>query len=81
MAMLTNAVMVTASIAITLWLSGKIVWLPAPAPELALTPPWSIWHTAWNLAGYAWLPAYLALVLGHRRVAQAVALLAIVPPP
>lgn len=46
----------------------------------ALTPPSSIWHTAWNLAGYAWLPAYIALVLGHRRVAQAVALLAIVPP-
>ena len=80
MAMLTHAVMVTASIAVTLWLSGKIAWLPAPAPEWALTPQWSIWHTAWNLAGYAWLPAYIALVLGHRRVAQAVALLAIVPP-
>ncbi|MCX4472483.1 hypothetical protein OOK41_19610 [Micromonospora sp. NBC_01655] len=80
MAMLTHAVMVTASIAVTLWLSGRIAWLPAPAPAWALTPPSGIWHTAWNLAGYAWLPAYLALVLGHRRVAQAVALLAIVPP-
>lgn len=80
MAMLAHAVMVTASIAVTLWLSGKIAWLPAPAPEWALAPPGSIWHTAWNLAGYAWLPAYIALVLGHRRVAQAVALLAVVPP-
>ncbi|WP_446210394.1 hypothetical protein [Micromonospora sp. IBSANI012] len=80
MAMLTHAVMVTASIAVALWLSGKIASLPAPPPEWALTPPGSIWHTAWNLAGYAWLPAYIALVLGHRRVAQAVALLAIVPP-
>ncbi|MFG3690593.1 hypothetical protein [Micromonospora sp. NPDC047740] len=80
MAMLTNAVMVTASIAVTLWLSGKIAWLPTPAPEWELTAPSGIWNTAWNLAGYAWLPAYIALVLGHRRVAQAVALLAIVPP-
>ncbi|MER7894426.1 hypothetical protein ABTX15_31960 [Micromonospora sp. NPDC094482] len=80
MAMLAHAVMVTASIAVTLWLYGKIAWLPAPAPEWALTPSGSIWHTAWDLAGYAWLPAYIALVLGHRRVAQAVALLAVVPP-
>ncbi|MEV0726224.1 hypothetical protein AB0I37_26005 [Micromonospora purpureochromogenes] len=80
MAMLAHAVMVTASIAVTLWLSGKIAWLPAPALESPLSPPSNIWHTAWNLAGYAWLPAYIALVLGHRRVAQAVALLAIVPP-
>lgn len=80
MAVLTHAVMATANIAITLWLSGSIAWLPAAAPEWALTPPSSIWHTAWNLAGYAWLPAYIALVLGHRRVAQAVALLAVVPP-
>ncbi|MGS2617848.1 hypothetical protein ACVCAH_25490 [Micromonospora sp. LZ34] len=80
MAMLAHAVMVTASIAVTLWLSGKIAWLPAPALEWPLSPPSNIWHTAWNLASYAWLPAYVALVLGHRRVAQAVALLAIVPP-
>ncbi|GAB2920921.1 hypothetical protein GCM10027280_04900 [Micromonospora polyrhachis] len=80
MAMLAHAVMVTASIAVTLWLSGKIAWLPTPALEWPLSPPSNIWHTAWNLAGYAWLPAYVALVLGHRRVAQAVALLAIVPP-
>jgi hypothetical protein len=80
MATLTNAVMVTAGIAVTLWLSGKITWLPTPASEWAFTPPTSIWHSAWNLAGYAWLPAYLALVFGHQRVAQAVALVAIVPP-
>ncbi|GAA0365811.1 hypothetical protein GCM10009541_05200 [Micromonospora gifhornensis] len=80
MLLLTHAVMVTGSIAIALWYSGKLAWLPAPAPEFALTTPASIWSTTWNLAGYAWLPAYLALVLGYRRVAQAVALLAIVPP-
>ncbi len=80
MVLLTQAVMVTGSIAVTLWYAGKLAWLPAPAPELTLDTPTSIWSTTWNLAGYAWLPAYLALVLGHRRVAQAVALIAIVPP-
>ncbi|MGW4500550.1 hypothetical protein ACWENR_18295 [Micromonospora sp. NPDC004336] len=80
MAMLAQAVTVTASVAVALWLSGNIEWLPAPAPDLALTPPRDAWRTAWDLAGYAWLPAYVALVLGHRRVARAVALLAVLPP-
>jgi hypothetical protein len=78
-ATLVNAVMATAGIATTLWLSGKIGWLPAPPAEFALAAPSGVWHGAWNLAGYAWLPAYVALVLGHRRAAQAVALLAIAP--
>ncbi|MGK5741454.1 hypothetical protein [Micromonospora sp. URMC 103] len=78
--MLTHAIMITTSIAVSLWLSGKLPWLPTPASEWAISSPPSIWHTAWNLASYAWLPAYIALVLGHRRVAQAVALLAIMPP-
>ncbi|MGC5029575.1 hypothetical protein [Micromonospora sp. DT229] len=80
MAMLTHAVMVTASVAVALWYSGKLTGLPAPPSDLALSAPSSIWNTTWNLAGYAWLPAYLALVLGYRRVAQAVALFAVVPP-
>ncbi|MTK01877.1 hypothetical protein [Micromonospora sp. CP22] len=80
MAMLTHAVLATGGVAVALWYSGKLAWLPAPAPELMLTGPASIWSTTWDLAGYAWLPAYVALVLGYRRVAQAVALLAIAPP-
>lgn len=78
MMLLTNAVMVTGNIAITLWQSGAMAWLPAPAPELALSPPRSLWHIAANLTGCAWLPAYLALVLGHRRLSQGLALLAII---
>ncbi|SCL37080.1 hypothetical protein GA0074692_4546 [Micromonospora pallida] len=80
MVVLTHAVMATGGIAVTLWLSGSVGWLPAAASDLALTPPSSTWRVAWDLAGYAWLPAYVALVLGQRRVAQAVALLAVVPP-
>ncbi|TBL45041.1 hypothetical protein EYA84_01095 [Verrucosispora sp. SN26_14.1] len=80
MTMLTHAVMVTAGIGVTLWLTGKITWLPAPASDWTPTTSSSVWLATWNLAGYAWLPAYLALVLGQRRVAQAVALIAVVPP-
>ncbi|TDC82188.1 hypothetical protein E1193_12590 [Micromonospora sp. KC606] len=79
-ATLVHAVMATAGVAITAWLAGRMAWLPAPAPEWALIPPGSLWRTAWGLADYAWLPAYVALVLGHRRIAQALALLAILPP-
>ncbi|WP_341716190.1 hypothetical protein QQG74_19475 [Micromonospora sp. FIMYZ51] len=78
MGVLANAVMATAGISIMLWLAGRIPGLPAP--EATLTVPAQSWHTTWQLASYAWLPAYLALVLGHRRVAQAVALIAVVPP-
>ncbi|MFE0590129.1 hypothetical protein [Micromonospora echinospora] len=79
-AVLAHAVMATGGIVGTLWLSGNVAWLPAVPPDLASTPESSTWHAAWGLAGYAWLPAYVALVLGHRRVAQAVALVAVVPP-
>ncbi|TDB78145.1 hypothetical protein E1165_02075 [Micromonospora sp. KC723] len=80
MATLAHAVMVTAGVAITTWLSGNIAWLPAPPPDWMPVAAGNLWRTAWDLADYAWLPAYVALVLGHRRVAQALALLAILPP-
>ncbi|GIJ13074.1 hypothetical protein ACFFMR_21965 [Micromonospora andamanensis] len=76
---LLQAVMATAGLAITLWLYGALSWLPAPTSEWVLVPPASSWQATLNLAGYAWLPAFLALVLGHRRVAQAVAAVAVVP--
>lgn len=80
MLMLANAVLSTAGLAFALWMSGKLGWLPAPPPDLPETRPTTIWLGAWGLLGSAWLPAYVALVLGHRRVAQALALLAVVPP-
>ncbi|GIJ24713.1 hypothetical protein [Micromonospora lutea] len=76
---LTQAVMATAGLGITLWLSGALSRLPEPASEWTLVPPSSSWQATLNVAGYAWLPAFLALVLGHRRVAQAVAAIAVVP--
>lgn len=38
----------------------------------------ALWTTAWSVTGYAWLTAYLALVTGHRRVAQGLAVVAAV---
>lgn len=71
---LVNAVGATASILISLWLTSR-----HHAVDPALNTNDGLWHTAWNLAGYAWLPAYFALLFGYRRAAQAVALLAIAP--
>ncbi|GAB3859943.1 hypothetical protein GCM10029963_62020 [Micromonospora andamanensis] len=76
---LLQAVMATAGLAVTLWLSGALGWLPAPTSEWVVVPPASSWQATLSVAGYAWLPAFLALVLGHRRVAQAVAAVAVVP--
>ncbi len=76
---LTQAAMATVGLAVTLWLTGALSWLPAPASEWALVPPIGTWQATLHVAGYAWLPAFLALVLGHRRVAQAVAVIAIAP--
>lgn len=78
MTMLVNAAASLTGIAITVWLSGRISWLPTPPPDAipALGGPLNV---AWRFAGDAWLPAFIALIFGHRRVAQAVALIAIVP--
>ncbi|MEG3635713.1 hypothetical protein [Micromonospora palythoicola] len=76
---LTQATMATVGLAVTLWLTGALSWLPVPTSEWAPVPYRSTWQATLHVAGYAWLPAFLALVLGHRRVAQAVALIAIVP--
>lgn len=77
--MLTHAVLATSGVAVEVWLAGKVAWLPAPPAEWATTTPTGLWRTAWGFAGYAWLPAFIALVLGHRRAAQAAAVLAIGP--
>jgi hypothetical protein len=48
-----------------------IGWLP-PAPV-----PGDLWHTAWYAAGYCWIAVFVALVLGHYRIARVAALLAV----
>jgi hypothetical protein len=47
-----------------------IGWLP-PA-----SPTGGIWLTLWYVAGYCWIAVFVALVLGHYRVARGMAVLA-----
>jgi hypothetical protein len=48
-----------------------IGWLP-PAPAAG-----GIWLTVWYLIGYSWIVVFVALVLGHYRVARVMAVLAV----
>lgn len=77
---LTHAVFASAGIAVSVWLSGKVGWLPTPSVEEQLARPSGVAYAVAAISAYAWLTAYVALVLGHRRVAQGLALLAIAPP-
>jgi hypothetical protein len=77
--LLVNAAAATIVAGSTLWLAGKLGWLPAPPADWAPAMPPSAWHTLWTLAGLLWLPAYVGLLLGHRRAAQLLAALAVLP--
>jgi hypothetical protein len=53
--------------------------VPVP-PAVMVAPPGSVWPaTVWYAVGYAWIVIFVALVLGHYRVARVAAVLAIVP--
>lgn len=75
--LLGSATSVTGSLTNLLWLTGRAPWLPAPIPEADY-----VLHTpsfrAATIASLIWLPAYLALLFGQRRVCQLLAVLAIV---
>jgi hypothetical protein len=77
MGLLVNATTVTVEAGSRLWLSGRLGWLPAPPPEWVPSTPFGTWRTVWDLAWLLWLPAYVGLLLGHRRVAQLLAVLAV----
>jgi hypothetical protein len=73
LATLTNAVMSTGGVTVTAWLTGALGWPPVPAGWVLPPQHPGLPAVLATVAGYAWLPAYLALLLGHRRAAQAVA--------
>jgi hypothetical protein len=79
MGLLVNATAVTVEAGSRLWLSGRFGWLPAPPAEWVPAAPPGGWRTAWDLAGLLWLPAYIGLLLGQRRAAQLLAVLAVLP--
>jgi hypothetical protein len=76
MGLLVQATTGCIGVANAAWLTGRLSWLPAPPDEL---PPFAV--TGWNLvtflAAALWLPAFLTLVFGHRRLAQGFALVAL----
>ena len=79
MGLLVHAAAATIDAGSTLWLAGRIGWLPAPPADWAHIPAPSAWDTVLTIAGWLWLPAYVGLLLGHRRAAQLLAFFALLP--
>ena len=78
--LLEHAVRALAGIVFLAWAHQRLGWLPPPpARVLAAQSGTGIWPTVWYAVGYAWIVVYLALVLGYRRTAQVIAVLAIAP--
>lgn len=75
-AMLVHASSAASTLLTGLWLSGRAPWLGAQPPEsdFVLHDPW---FRAAGLTAVLWLPAYLALVTGQRRVGQILAALTV----
>ncbi len=63
----------------TVW-SRRLFGLPAPPASLLTASPGGVWPPAvWYLVAYAWIVAFVTLVLRYYRTAQVIAALAIVP--
>jgi hypothetical protein len=77
--LLVNAALALAEIGSRAWSVGLLPWLPTPPAEVAPAPPAGFWHLLWVPAAVAWILAYLALLLGNRRAAVAVAAVAVLP--
>lgn len=77
MVLLVNAVSATWGVWRMFWLAHQIPGLPAPAQVPAL--PLGFWSMIWNVVGWLWVVAYLALVCGQWRAARLFAVLAFLP--
>ncbi|OLB79718.1 MAG: hypothetical protein AUI14_09415 [Actinobacteria bacterium 13_2_20CM_2_71_6] len=74
----THAVNVVFFLGIKLWVAGQLPWLPEPGPLWTLPVHMDWWQRVEHVAWYAWLPAFLALLLRQRRVSQVLVLLVVV---
>lgn len=76
---LVYAVGGAAGVVVRLWLTGKLPLLPAPPAEVMFGLPTDFWRTAWDVAGLLWVATLLAVLVGHWRAAQVLALIGLVP--
>ena len=75
---LTRATQALGSFAVLAW-QHRLFGLFAPPAQLAAGSGDGIWVATWYAVGYAWIVAYIALVLGYYGTARVIALLAIGP--
>jgi len=74
--LLIQAVVITIEALEGLWRTGAISWLPEPGKALVLGPSSTgVWDTLLAQGGLFWVGAFVALVLGERRGATALAFL------
>lgn len=77
--LLVNGVIGGAEIAMLLWAADRVPSLSGPPSALAAGPSPTLGDVVLTLGGVLWIGAYVALVLGHRRPANALAFLALIP--
>jgi hypothetical protein len=75
---LARATQALGSFAVLAW-EHRMFGLPAPPAQLMAGSWDGIWAATWYVVGYAWIVAYIALVLGYYRTARVTAVLAIGP--
>jgi hypothetical protein len=75
--LLGQAVLGVADEEFGLWLTGKLSWLPDPPAEWGVVT--DVWHRVEGLVGLTWVLAFAGLLLGHRRIAQVLTVIASVP--
>jgi hypothetical protein len=74
--LLVFAVSAVTTVGTWLWSAGRLGWLPPPPSEYLYLRPSGVWQTVVGAANLLWLPAYLALLIGARRVSQLLAVVA-----
>jgi hypothetical protein len=77
--MLVQAMRGLDSLLVTAWSLGRIGWLPAPPAGMAADVPSGGWLAVWDVVECAQIVTFVALVLGHYRIARVIAVPVIVP--